>query len=131
MLKNPRHAPQIVQARLEAARRTRERKVARRQYAVLSGDWGHSAQIAEWDRIVPTHAECLDILNGRRNGALTAAEHGLLDRLSTRLNADGRRLARPWYRLLMQDQTRRHHVWMAQNGKSIPWRFRWGGYPLR
>lgn len=73
----------------------------------LRGTRGYAVQQAAWDAVLPAWRECLALVDRMTRGPrLTDEERAKLDQLSVALNADNRRLAGPWYQLLMQSMYR-------------------------
>lgn len=110
--------------REQAAVRRREIRADRLRRCVLAGGWGIEAQAKAWDEELPDWAHWVNAVIGlNRHGV--GEGPGPWEQLGGRLNARCRRLARPWYRLLMQTMNRRHD--------EAPWgrRWRFGGYPIR
>lgn len=107
--------------RQDLARRKREIRARRHSLEALSGGWGRPAQEAGWDAAFPRWRPCLRAIAHLEGEQATAGE---ISELSRALNAAGRRLAKPWYRLLMQTMQRHHDETLSRFG-------RWGGYPLR
>lgn len=75
--------------------------------AALRGTRGYAVQQEAWDAVLPGWRDDLALVNSFGRGPpLTDEQRAQLDRLSEALRADNRRLAGPWYQLLMQSMYR-------------------------
>lgn len=101
----------------------RHERARKRWAAVLAGGWGRAAQEAAWDQVRPSWRA--DLVEVRYASWSPGKDLTAIQDLSAALNADGRYLARPWYRLLMQSTCRDHD----ERNLGRQWG-RWGGYPI-
>lgn len=70
----------------------------------LRGTRGYAVQQEAWDAVMPCWRRGLELINHHPHGVrYTETEKEEMAQLSAALRADNRRLAGPWFQLLMQD----------------------------
>lgn len=73
----------------------------------LRGTRGYAVQQQAWDAVMPNWRRAIELVNHHLRGQrYTDAERTELAGITAALQADGRRLAGPWYQLMMQDMYR-------------------------